>query len=206
MKRYIRSASTNAQLLNLEQDAMREVWEYIASTNPSAINTYDNGSCGNIDTDMLQYEGLFYMASMLAAEEANINNYYNNSVGMWTKVSRRPKGDPDYVSGKWRGKSIDTYDFVKSGSMYWYTSEGVYRSSDHWGKRIASCSWYIDEENARRTTGFIRWDDLKPKGTLFMWSEDFILSHPRIMDAYFKNIELSEYNYAPKGFTFTKPR
>lgn len=31
-----------------------------------------------------------------------------------------------------------------SGSMYWYTEEGVYRLSNHWGEGVGSSNWYLD--------------------------------------------------------------
>lgn len=34
--------------------------------------------------------------------------------------------------------------YSNSGSEYIYTSEGVYRYSNHWGDSIASCSWRLN--------------------------------------------------------------
>ena len=41
-----------------------------------------------------------------------------------------PMTEPDYVS--------------KSGSRYWYTDQGVYRESDHFGHGVRSCDWTLD--------------------------------------------------------------
>lgn len=78
--------------------------------------------------------------------------------GERAKVAER---DADYVS--------------QSGSSYWYTDEGVYRSSDHWGEGVASCDWMLDgydEGDASSFTyhygkgshmGFAKWDDFSVK-------------------------------------------
>lgn len=68
-----------------------------------------------------------------------------------------PSKEPDYVS--------------KSGSMYWYTHDGVYRVSSHWGDDIGTCDWYIvdgnndqggsrDDRNGERC-GFCEWRDFE---------------------------------------------
>lgn len=45
-------------------------------------------------------------------------------------------------------------------SRYWYTDEGVYRESDHWGK-CRKCFWTLngEEEDEERVVGFCRWED-----------------------------------------------
>src|SRR5690606_27466462 len=45
-------------------------------------------------------------------------------------------------------------------SRYWYTDEGVYRESDHWGK-CRNCYWTLDgdDEEEERVVGFCRWED-----------------------------------------------
>lgn len=46
-------------------------------------------------------------------------------------------------------------------SSYWYTEEGVYRKSDHWGE-CRKCYWTIDVEeiNSRaEIVGFCKWED-----------------------------------------------
>lgn len=62
---------------------------------------------------------------------------------------QKPNHEPDYVSD--------------SGSAYWYFEDGVVRQSDHWGHRIASCSWLLDGSeygmcgNGARLCGFCEW-------------------------------------------------
>ena len=49
----------------------------------------------------------------------------------------------------------------KISSSYWYTEEGVYRKSDHWGK-CGNCHWTIDGEelnSEEEIVGFCRWED-----------------------------------------------
>lgn len=66
------------------------------------------------------------------AKPVTADDYFTATVATWERA-KPPKGKPDYVS--------------RSGSAYWYTDEGVYRSSDHWGSSVATCSWYLRGEN-----------------------------------------------------------
>ncbi|APG66355.1 hypothetical protein LPB136_00655 [Tenacibaculum todarodis] len=53
----------------------------------------------------------------------------------------------------------------KSESLYFYTDEGVYRKSNHWG-RVANCRWkLITEEkykNQEIVVGFAKWNAFYP--------------------------------------------
>lgn len=53
----------------------------------------------------------------------------------------------------------------KSGSLYFYTEEGVYRYSNHWG-RVANCRWKIEGvENYKSQdyyVGFSKWNNFYP--------------------------------------------
>lgn len=197
MVRYIRRNSIFANKQVQEQAIMKEVWEYLSNEQPNAVQTYDNGASGYIDINDLKPKYAYYMADMLAKETANKDNYFENSIGFWTKVNRRPRGDSNHKSVYWYTD--------KKGSEYWYTNDGVYRNSDHWGRRIASCSWWIDEENPKRTTGFIRWEDLKPKGTLYMNTKEKAASNP---DCSYLNLEqiTDDLVFWVDGFMFEKPR
>ncbi|QXP74243.1 hypothetical protein H0I31_09370 [Tenacibaculum sp. AHE15PA] len=50
----------------------------------------------------------------------------------------------------------------KSGSLYFYADEGVYRYSNHWG-RVANCRWKIKEIEEYKSqnyyVGFANWSD-----------------------------------------------
>ncbi|WNW01942.1 hypothetical protein RRF68_00585 [Tenacibaculum sp. HL-MS23] len=50
----------------------------------------------------------------------------------------------------------------KSGSLYFYADEGVYRYSNHWG-RVANCRWKIKEVEEYKSqnyyVGFANWSD-----------------------------------------------
>jgi len=85
-------------------------------------------------------------------------NYHLNSEGKF-QVSNKPVIKPDYIS-------LDK----KSGkphSLYYYTPDGLYRHSNHWG-RVAKCKWElagivetVDKcEFTDFITGFIPWKDL----------------------------------------------
>ncbi|AQS93658.1 hypothetical protein BXQ17_06135 [Polaribacter sp. BM10] len=71
---------------------------------------------------------------------------------------------------------IDNFDFPestiyvsKSNSMYFYTSEGVYRKSNHWG-RVANCRWkliaYKNYKNQNTVTAFAKWSSFYPINSL----------------------------------------
>jgi hypothetical protein len=120
----------------------------------------------------------YTIASIFTEDRANRDNFYKNSIGFWTQVDSPPDEEPDYES--------------YSGSEYWYDWDGVYRRSDHWGSKVSTCSWYLGELNKgidnfknigyhqrygcetfdEPVTGFIRWDDLKAKGWIELYSDD----------------------------------
>ncbi|QVY67211.1 hypothetical protein [Polaribacter sp. Q13] len=67
---------------------------------------------------------------------------------------------------------IDNFEFPentnyksKSESMYYYTKDGVYRKSNHWG-RVANCRWKLqaneDYKNQQIVIGFAKWTDFYP--------------------------------------------
>lgn len=66
-------------------------------------------------------------------------------------------------------KRTDEPDFVSpSGSRYWFTQEGVYRQSNHWGF-VRTCRWFVTRPQRLPRgggsdvyTGFCRWDEFRP--------------------------------------------
>lgn len=72
-------------------------------------------------------------------------------------------------------QQVDNFDFPenenyksKSESQYFYTDEGVYRKSNHWG-RVANCRWRLNNEacsiaykNQQTVIGFAKWTDFYP--------------------------------------------
>ncbi|WP_435683780.1 hypothetical protein [Polaribacter sp.] len=69
-------------------------------------------------------------------------------------------------------KQIENFEFPedinyksKSESMYFYTKEGVYRKSNHWG-RVANCRWKLianeDYKNQQTVIGFAKWKYFYP--------------------------------------------
>ena len=118
----------------------------------------------DMSVDELKPEERYELAEKYAKEDADKSNYYVNSVGFWDEA-KKPKREPDHVSRTKTGEI---------SSEYWYTDEGVFRRSNHWGSDVASCSWYINGsvygksgiDKGKRQTAFIRWSDLKPKGSI----------------------------------------
>ncbi len=93
-------------------------------------------------------------------DEITKDNFFKSTEANFTRVER-PERKPDYTSySKYWAKS------GRVSSEYWYTDEGVIRGSDHWGKFIASCDWYLDGEDGLFPDfqyGFAKWDDFTDK-------------------------------------------
>lgn len=57
----------------------------------------------------------------------------------------------------------------KSESQYFYTDEGVYRKSNHWG-RVANCRWKLisnkNYKNQQEVIAFAKWVDFYPINSL----------------------------------------
>lgn len=66
--------------------------------------------------------------------KADENTFFMGTVTTFEGRDKVPSRPPDYVSN--------------SGSEYWYTEEGVYRRSDHWGEQIASADWFLEGKRA----------------------------------------------------------
>ncbi|AOW17193.1 hypothetical protein LPB03_06820 [Polaribacter vadi] len=69
-------------------------------------------------------------------------------------------------------QQVDTFEFPentnyksKSESEYFYTDEGVYRKSNHWG-RVANCRWKLisndNYKNQNIVIAFAKWIDFFP--------------------------------------------
>jgi len=73
-------------------------------------------------------------------------------------------------------QEVDNFEFPentnyksKSESMYFYTDEGVYRKSNHWG-RVANCKWKIitneHYKNQQIVIGFAKWSNFYPLNSI----------------------------------------
>lgn len=80
----------------------------------------------------------------------NRNNFHKHTFCVFTEVA------VDAVLGLKLGYKS------KSGSSYCFTDDGVYRSSNHWG-RAANCKWRLqsDDKNtaSRQRIGFAKWSE-----------------------------------------------
>jgi len=82
----------------------------------------------------------------------NKHTYYRNTYAVFKEVD-----SVDLPFSVWQYAS-------KSGSAYYYTKEGVYRKSNHWG-RAAKCRWVLDAGNklyvskGRERIGYAKWID-----------------------------------------------
>lgn len=103
----------------------------------------------DVDDTLTQIENAKY-ASL--NEPITRDNFYDHTACNWNEVDDKLFVKPDYVSD--------------SGSKYWYTDNGVYRLSNHWGFGVGSCDWtlnanpelsYRDEGSDR--LGYAEWKD-----------------------------------------------
>ena len=69
-------------------------------------------------------------------------------------------------------QQVDTFEFPentnyksKSESEYFYTDEGIYRKSNHWG-RVANCRWKLianeNYKNQQVVIGYAKWVEFYP--------------------------------------------
>ena len=113
-------------------------------------------------------EQTYENAKKFGLETANKDNFFQNSIGYWEKKSAPPKRPADYKSTYFEKGTGN----LKKSSEYWYTDEGVYRRSNHWGMDVASCSWLLKGVEYKpdgvskgyTVTAFIPWNELYPKG------------------------------------------
>lgn len=147
------------------------------------------------------YEKLFDIDAKLYSKYqdgvANKENFFYNTMGNWESRKKRPNGEADYTSYAYdrrTGKS-------KVSSQYWYTKEGVYRKSDHWGSNVASCDWILDgvgksklKKFSKPVVGFIKWENLINKTKRVTINNDTFLTT-------FKNT-VGKSTYKRKGKTY----
>lgn len=80
------------------------------------------------------------------------HNYYRNTYAVFKEVN-----PTDLPFSVWQYVS-------KSGSAYYYSKQGVYRKSNHWG-RAAKCRWVLDAgdtiyiSKGRERIGYANWGD-----------------------------------------------
>lgn len=85
----------------------------------------------------------------------NRNNFHKHTFCEFTEVELTTISNIDW-----------TYQ-SKSGSGYCFTEEGVYRSSNHWG-RAANCRWRLISSsrtkinNSQNRIGYAKWTDFYP--------------------------------------------
>nr|WP_297309133.1 hypothetical protein [uncultured Flavobacterium sp.] len=82
----------------------------------------------------------------------NRNNFFKHTFCIFNEVNPNclPHENPDYIS--------------KSNSSYFFTEEGVFRKSNHWG-RAANCRWKLvsDSYKSQNTiVAYAKWTDFYP--------------------------------------------
>ena len=86
----------------------------------------------------------------------------------------------------------------KSGSNYFYTEEGVYRYSNHWG-RVANCRWRLDSSQKLKSqnfyVGFAKWTDFY---SLKETEKQFYIS----VDLTFSKVDFHHKETNPGAFLF----
>lgn len=80
-----------------------------------------------------------------------------------------------------------------SGSSYYFTEQGVYRVSNHWG-RAANCRWRLisnsDYKNQLNVCGYANWNDFLPNNDiekLFYIDIDWVNNQPLFFHKLDKN-------------------
>ena len=76
----------------------------------------------------------------------------------------------DFKSCQVPKRPPDFYSF--SGSTYWDMGDRVIRWSNHWGRNIRSCCWYIDGKIVTSETsiaGFCLYSEFKPVSFYREW-------------------------------------
>lgn len=95
------------------------------------------------------------------------NNFMNGTVALFIKTEK-PNCKPDYISN--------------SGSEYWYTEKGVYRSSNHWDE-IGTCYWNLVDSNYKwiydefEICGFAEWSNFKPSICIYDVAKGFYYTY-----------------------------
>ena len=89
----------------------------------------------------------------MTQKKYNKTNFHNYTFCEFTEVNA------DKIT------NIDRHYKSKSGSSYYFTEEGVYRCSNHWG-RAANCRWRLISEiknpNQKARIGYAKWTDFYP--------------------------------------------
>lgn len=91
-------------------------------------------------------------------------NFSIATKAIFTEMDNCPPTKPDYWSGE---DSANV--FKEEMSKYWFTSQGLYRQSDHWGEGIGSNTWYIEGYSKNNVNkwreglkcGFCKWGDFE---------------------------------------------
>ncbi len=80
----------------------------------------------------------------------NNTNFHSHTFCIWNEVSVAEIQD------------LKLHFKSKHDSQYYFTTDGVYRHSDHWG-RVANCHWRLIPlthfKNQRNTVAFANWSD-----------------------------------------------
>ena len=82
--------------------------------------------------------------NLTAEEKQNditFENFFESTFANFQKISKEEikvlkNTNPNYIS--------------KSGSIYWYIGNYVYRYSNHFLRETASCAWFLENETSKR--------------------------------------------------------
>lgn len=95
-------------------------------------------------------------------------NYSKCTIVDFKKVNNAPNKKPDYISYQKLNLEPITGEDIKVNSdiissEYWFSKDGLYRKSDHWGF-VGNCYWGIDKKELifkNPVIGFAKWNDCK---------------------------------------------
>jgi hypothetical protein len=122
-----------------------------------------------------------FKTSYCTLKTYNQTNFNKHTFCLWKEVS---KAEFDLQKPQFKSKS---------GSEYYFTDEGVYRSANHWG-RAANCRWRLitsgNYKSQHTKVGYAKWTDFYPNdetAKLFYIHVDF---DQKSVDFYHKDIPL----------------
>ena len=98
----------------------------------------------------------------------NKEDFYKTTTADWKFL--------EYVSPEHEKQFIAEADFVsESLSAYKYTREGVYRISDHFTYRVATCCWTLNgrEHLGRVVLAFCAWKDFERR----LWTRNGVTGY-----------------------------
>lgn len=155
VKRCFNRLSENAKRVVKKEMAARaaEFLGIAPLNNPEKIKFWEATEADFASVGMVKYGDMFFGFGSNAIPSA-ITEFFGST------LIRKGSNAPEEITMR-----FPNFDSA-SGSRYWYTEDGVYRLSTHWGN-VATCRWTLDggAPEAYKNVlhiGFCPWNGFKP--------------------------------------------